>query len=329
MGKKLVCGVEGCEYTTDFKSNMTRHKAGIHDIGVIWKYCDVDGCEYKCKHKTHLNTHKANKHNIGVVWKYCDADGCEDKFKNESALKRHKANRHNIGVVWTKCDVDGCEYQCKEKGSLNTHKTNTHNIGVVWNKCDVDGCEYKCKFKGHLDTHKAHIHNIGVVWNKCDVDGCEYKSKQNCDLNRHRKICTGEFNGSSGELKIKTLLTDLQVNFKYNQTDSDLTQHCGKRLRLDFIVQVDDCKVIIEFNGKQHYEPMRFSSNVTIEQAQEKLKKQKHHDSLKELWCKDRGHPLIWIKYDQVGDIETLVKGAIQTPSLSPQNELSDVPRPV
>jgi len=297
MGKKFVCGVEGCEYTADFKSNMSRHKASKHNIGVIWKYCDVDGCEFKCKKTSHLNKHKANIHNIGVVWKYCDVDGCEYKCKHNCALKRHNARIHDIGVVWTKCDVDGCEYKSKSKGHLNTHKANIHDICVVWHYCDVDGCEYKCKNKS--------------------------------DLNKHRETCTGEFNGSSGELKIKTLLTDLQVNFKYDKTDSDLTQHCGKRLRLDFIVQVDDCKVVIEFNGRQHYEPMRFSSTVTTEQAQKKLEKQKHHDSLKELWCKERGHPLIWIKYDQVGDIETLVKGAIQTPSLSPQNEFTDIARPV
>ena len=42
------------------KSNITLHKANVHNIGVQWKQCPV--CDYKAKKNDHLKTHIKRKH---------------------------------------------------------------------------------------------------------------------------------------------------------------------------------------------------------------------------------------------------------------------------
>jgi VCBS repeat-containing protein len=132
-------------------------------------------------------------------------------------------------------------------------------------------------------------------------------------LTKHKSTCTGTFNGSYGEFRIKNILTELQVNFKYNKSNHELTTYTrGKRLRFDFLVEKDDnTSIVIEFNGKQHYEPVIFGSQ-TQHDASIQYEKQKKHDALKDSFCKEKGYPLIWIKYNQLDDVEILFKTAVK-----------------
>ena len=82
-------------------------------------------CKYKTKHAGDLKRHKAHVHNIGVVWHPCDK--CDHKCKQASALKKHKADVHDIDVVWHPCDK--CDFKSKQAGDLKKHKA-THNSNV-------------------------------------------------------------------------------------------------------------------------------------------------------------------------------------------------------
>ena len=103
----------------NYKGNLIQN---MENIDHNFLYCDQDGCNYKSKLKSNLKKHKANVHDIGVTWFYCDQDNCNYKCKRKSDLKQHKKNIHDIGVTWFHCDQDGCNYKCKQKGDLKKHK---------------------------------------------------------------------------------------------------------------------------------------------------------------------------------------------------------------
>ena len=173
--KKCPCDIEGCEASFDYPSKLKRHKAGVHDIGVVWYHCDH--CDDKFKTKDNLERHLAFKHDIGVIWHNCKH--CDSKFKSKGDLEKHLAFKHEIGVKWVKCDH--CDSKFKSNGKLKQHLAFKHEIGVKWHNCKH--CDSKFKTNDILIRHIQFVHDIGVIWHECNH--CEYKSKTNGDLKRH------------------------------------------------------------------------------------------------------------------------------------------------
>ena len=64
-------------------------------------------------------------------------------------------------------------------------------------------------------------------------------------------------NASRGEIKIREILEEAELNFKMEYIFPDLKSPNGRPLRFDFVVFDDDGKIdfMIEYQGKQHYEP--------------------------------------------------------------------------
>ncbi len=62
---------------------------------------------------------------------------------------------------------------------------------------------------------------------------------------------------SRGELKIHTILEEANLNFQEEYVIDGLNSSNGRPLRFDFAVFDDDGNIdfLIEFQGRQHYEP--------------------------------------------------------------------------
>ena len=74
---------------------------------------------------------------------------------------------------------------------------------------------------------------------------------------------------SSGEFKVREVLTAMNVDFVFNQTHTSLSTYSNKNLRPDFYIQHNDKMAFIEYNGQQHYIPTRWTKRVTQEEAEE------------------------------------------------------------
>jgi hypothetical protein len=146
-------------------------------------YCDIPGCTYASIHRQNLTRHKAGKHNINVTWYSCDL--CPYRAKQRSDLKDHKAAVHFIDVVWLPCTEPGCSYRAKRKRALTEHLADRHLINLKWWPCKIPGCSYRAKRKQALELHEAAMHNINVRWHKCSRPNCEYRSMQTSNLRRH------------------------------------------------------------------------------------------------------------------------------------------------
>jgi hypothetical protein len=102
---------------------------------------------------------------------------------------------------------------------------------------------------------------------------------------------------SQGENKVAAWLDSLAVSYK-EQWPYPLLSRSG--LRADFLLNSLD--VIIEYDGKQHFKPERFTGQRTEAEALQVLHDLQHRDALKNAWAAQNGYTMIRIHY-KVKDI--------------------------
>ena len=102
---------------------------------------------------------------------------------------------------------------------------------------------------------------------------------------------------SRGEIKIHEILEDSGLVFKEEYIFPELKSPNGRPLRFDFVVFVDDGVIdfIIEYQGKQHYEPSsKFGGKKGFYQQQ-------YNDKQKRRFCALHDFKLIEIPYTEEG----------------------------
>lgn len=100
---------------------------------------------------------------------------------------------------------------------------------------------------------------------------------------------------SRGEIKIEEILDMAGLNYQEEYIFPGLNSSNGRPLRFDFAVFDDDGNIdfLIEYQGKQHYEPSaKFGGKKGFYQ-------QKFNDDKKRRFCKMSGYKLIEIPYTE------------------------------
>ena len=146
---------------------------------------------------------------------------------------------------------------------------------------------WKCK-KGH-------------TWEASLVSRTGLNLKTNCP------IC----NESKGEEEIFKILQNYisptQITRQYQ--DIDCRGDCLP-LPFDFIVEINDKKYFIEYNGEQHYRPV-FGS--TPEERKSIFEKAQRYDKVKLEYCRNKKIPFLVIPYTQYKNIETIISSFLKT----------------
>ena len=166
-----------------------------------------------------------------------------------------------------------------------------------------DWCPYCAGRYGDFDNKYKHfieVINKGKMLSPY-VNG---KTKIKCECENHHtffalpsnllagKWCK-ECNISHGERAIEDYLINNHISYQKEFTFDDLI---GKNnlLPYDFaIFNNGSLYCLIEYDGEQHYRPMRHSKNA--ERNIEKFKQVQHNDNLKNQYCIDNNIPLIRI----------------------------------
>lgn len=108
---------------------------------------------------------------------------------------------------------------------------------------------------------------------------------------------------SKGEKKIREVLDILKVKYKeqYRITYSKTF------FKVDFMVYDKNNNIIlgIEFDGKQHFEPIEFFG------GEERFEKQRNMDKLKNQWFEENGISMLRIPYWDYDNIEEILKGIL------------------
>ena len=100
---------------------------------------------------------------------------------------------------------------------------------------------------------------------------------------------------SRGEIKIHEILEESGLDYKMEYIFPDLRSSSGRPLRFDFVIFDDDGNIdfIIEYQGKQHYEPSaKFGGKKGFYQQQ-------FNDNKKRRFCALHDFNLIEIPYTE------------------------------
>jgi very-short-patch-repair endonuclease len=108
-------------------------------------------------------------------------------------------------------------------------------------------------------------------------------------------------NESLGEREITRILKSYNINFDRQKKFPD----CKNVLELPFDFYIPSMRIAIEYDGKQHYEPLSFFG------GQEAFEKLKQNDKIKNDYCEDNYINLIRIKYDDIDNIERILNKSI------------------
>lgn len=111
---------------------------------------------------------------------------------------------------------------------------------------------------------------------------------------------------SSGEVAVANALDSLNIKYERQKVFKDC---CYKKpLRFDFYLP--DFQTCIEYDGRQHFEPVTFGS-CDEEQALKEYYATQSRDKVKDLYCKNNNMALLRIPYWEYNQIDDLIRQKI------------------
>lgn len=287
------------------KGNKLKNKFEfIEDARKIWGYkYDYSLVEYKGS-------------NVSIAILYNDNIYYQTPSQHLSGYKCEKQNIKN---------TDDFIKKCKER----------HGEKYDYSLVKYNGIEKKVKIKynGVIYEQKAgaHLYSNGLVENIIkrrtteefkDISSLVHDNKYSYEkaiyVNNNTKLIItcpihGDFeqrpsshlqgygcdrcNESKGEKEIAKFLNKHNINYERQKK----FHNCRNVFELPFDFYIPSKRTCIEFDGKQHYQPVEFFGGL---KAYEQLK---INDKIKEDYCEDNYINLIRIRYDQIGCIDSVL----------------------
>jgi hypothetical protein len=176
------------------------------------------------------------------------------------------------------------------------------DVNII-NKRIYDKFENRIRLAGTYNGYNEHSE---FICSDCDFTfTSSVASLLNANVKGGCPSCTTS--NSFGEVKIKEYLSQKGVLFESQYTFSDLA--FKNPLRFDYAVfkeeNADKPTLLIEFDGRQHYEPVEFFGGVT------EFEKVKMRDSLKDSYCKRCNIKLLRIPYWEFDNIERILESEV------------------
>jgi very-short-patch-repair endonuclease len=184
--------------------------------------------------------------------------------------------------------------------------------GVTYEQLPSNHLIYAPELRNHLTLEDFIEKSNDIHNNKYDYSRSVYLS----DKTKVTVICPlhGEFdqkpslhmrgagcpkcNDSLGEREISKYLDNRAVEYLREYKFDD----CKNIYPLRFDFYIPDYRMVIEFDGIQHYEPISFFGGIKA------LEKLKINDTIKNNYCEENYINLIRIRYDEVDRIEKILK---------------------
>lgn len=145
-----------------------------------------------------------------------------------------------------------------------------------------------------MNTYINNKENALFIHNEC---GHIFETSLS-QIIHYRKLCPKcETKYSKGETKIMKYLEKNNISYETEKTFKD----CKNKKLLPFDFYLNDYKVLIEFDGKQHFEAIDFFD------GEKGLKETQFRDEIKNKYCKDNNIPLLRIPYNEINNIEIIL----------------------
>lgn len=215
-----------------------------------------------------------------------------DKFITEAkVIHGDKYDYSLVNYIGSKSNVT---IKCFEHGEFKQAAI-SHLSGAICPKCSISEQrktteEFIIEAK-LIHNEKYNYDNTIYITSKlkviisCDKHGI---FKQNPRLHLEGKGCP-ICKESKGEREIRNYLNNIGVKFEVQKRYSD----CKNIHTLPFDVYVPSINTCIEYNGRQHYRPIKvFGGDKGFELTQKR-------DKIKMEYCRDNNIPLCIIRYDE------------------------------
>ena len=185
------------------------------------------------------------------------------------------------------------------KHGVFEQRPNDHLTGYGCKKCQYEKTSKMNKFTNEIFINKANkIHNNKFDYSMVEYDGYENKIIINCTIHgKFKQSPHGHLSGagcpsckeSRGEKKITNYLMKKDIKFKRQVTFDGLI---GNMNQLVFDFYLPEYKMMIEFDGIQHFKPVKFFGGIN------KFNKQKEYDRKKISFAINNGFKLLKLSYN-------------------------------
>lgn len=197
---------------------------------------------------------------------------------NETAYKVQCLKCKNIWTI-RKSELERGEHDCFHKKGGRGH--------CKMSKGDLFGL---LTITGNRKTIKSKSDNYNVYYEvqcKCGSKPF-YVRSSHLTRSEGATISCGCANKSAGEIKISSILKQLNIEFQEQYKIPELSHY----MRFDFaLFKNKNLYALIEYDGRQHFEP------VAIWGGESQFKEQQERDKRKDEYCKAKEIPLIRIPY--------------------------------
>ena len=217
---------------------------------------------------------------------------------------------------------------CKTKMRFICHKH--EDKGIQLNSFDnIVHNHHTCKYCGYSVLSEIKRLPDSELIKLCNERNVQYVDREQANRQTYiiykcpnhlnndlQKMSLDHFRGSkipckycqitSGELRVKQFLDSLGINYIFQHTFSD----CKHIRNLEFDFYLPQLKTIIEYDGRQHFEPMKYSDSE--EENLKRFELGKKRDEIKNQYCLQHGIKMIRIPYWDYENIEEILQGEIE-----------------
>lgn len=222
------------------------------------------------------------------------------KTQEEYLLELNKINKNIVVIgeyvsstthILHKCLIDGYEWYATPVNVLRGKGCPccANNI----KRTDDDYCSYIKKINPNVSVIGEYVNANVPILHKCLIDGYEWSVAPHTVISKNKIGCP-KCAGTAGEQQIQRWLDNNNIKYDVQKKFDNLYDR--QKLRFDFFLP--DYNVAIEYDGKQHFEPIAHFGGVTA------FNKLKSHDKRKEDYCKEHQIKLLRIPYNKDIDIE-------------------------
>ena len=272
------------------------------------------------KHKVYFNQMVISHANGNIACRECQKEKkSQKKYTTETFISSLPESLKKYNYSYEKTIYTGIyniiTVNCPIHGDFKI-KATKHLLGHKCKQCELE--EKSKKFRSNTEKFvekcKKQFKDVDydysvTKYGKNAKDEIEIKCP-NCGIIKttplkflYSKVGCYTCNGRKyiGEEKIKDVLKKEKIEYKYQFVFPDLKDK--KNLSYDFFLK--EKNLLIEYNGKQHYDKKSFGKTY------KEFLLQKHHDWLKRNYAKKNGITLLVIPYWDFDNITKILKEKI------------------
>lgn len=278
------------EFLSEYTTNDTKIKCK----------CIIDGYEWMGKPHSLLQGHgcpECSHRNQG----WYSTEKIKQFQKENPTIKILNEFHRTKDILNFKCDVCNYEWSTSANAVINNNKfcgcPKCNRVAPVSEQEMIDRLhknnsrvEYVSGYAKLLSHATFRCVDCGNIWSTPANSVLQGRGCPKC-------------NKSKGELKIANSLDNIGVKYEEQYSFDD----CRYIRPLPFDFYIESHNIAVEFDGIQHFEPIRFDKHNKKGTPQERFKELQKRDNIKTNYCKDNNITLIRIPYTDFDDIEDIL----------------------